>query len=77
MKEKISLSGKKVEGYDTMIPPPDTGEAFIQMNACYCNNCGKTFALYSFSAWKPNKRDENNVPYYECCGIDECKSPEN
>lgn len=73
MGEKISLSGNPIKDYESMIPPPTTGEFFVAMNSCYCNQCGRTFALYSFSAWKPEKVDERGVPYYECCGIEECK----
>lgn len=64
-KVKCSLSGIEIKDYDKMLPRENG--FFQHFPGCYCNNCGETFALYSYSAMQPKNVDENKIPYYNSC----------
>lgn len=59
--------------YALILPLPPKGESFIHMPGVYCQNCGTTLALYSWSMAKPDGVDENQKPYYKCCGLNGCR----
>jgi hypothetical protein len=61
------------EEYDKIPPLPPAGEQFMHIPGCYCQNCGASFALYSYSILQPGDVDENGKPYFRRCGIGECK----
>lgn len=62
----------EILNYD-LIPTVNSLED-VNLPGCYCKNCGRTFALYSFSAFRPSLKDENNKLYYENCF--KCKKDE-
>ena len=64
MKDKRVISQ---EAYDSVKPLPEKGEFFQNFAGVYCKNCGETFALYSYSVFKPHGVDENNKPFYKNC----------
>jgi hypothetical protein len=48
--------------------PPLPKEGFFQhLPGSYCKNCGEVFALYSYSAIKPDGVDDKGKPYYNDC----------
>jgi hypothetical protein len=60
-----SLNGNVIERYDE-IRPIENG-FFQNFPGVYCKKCGKTFALYSYSAMQPHGVDENSKPFYNSC----------
>jgi hypothetical protein len=62
------------EEYDKIPPLPEPGEQFIHIPGCYCQDCGRTFALYSYSMVYTGK-DENGKAYLTKCGVGECYEP--
>jgi len=59
------------EIYDRIPPVPESG-FFQHFPGIYCQNCGRDFALYSYSALSPDGLDEEGKPFYNLCGIDGC-----
>jgi hypothetical protein len=55
------------EIYETIPPNPDYTKEFMNLPGVYCQGCGSTFALYSFSFIPPNGLDENGKPFYHSC----------
>lgn len=62
-----------IEIYNAIKPLPPKGEFFQHFPGVYCQNCGEDFALYSYSIFQPLEIDENNKPFYKCCGFNGCK----
>lgn len=60
-------NGTLVENYDNI--PTFEKLKGINIPGCYCENCGQTFALYSYSSIKPTKIDENKKFYYDFCHL--------
>jgi hypothetical protein len=60
-----SLNGNIIKDYDKIAPIEDG--FFQHFPGVYCNNCGETSALYSYSMFQPVGVDENNKPYYDSC----------
>lgn len=46
---------------------------FQHFPGIYCRNCGRDFALYSYSAYQPDGIDDNQKPYYNRCS--HCPEP--
>lgn len=59
--------------YETILPNPDYAKGFMNFPGIYCEGCGETFALYSYSAHQPNGLDENGKPFYHSCFMCEKK----
>jgi hypothetical protein len=55
------------EDYASILPLPEEGEHFMHLPGVYCKNCGEIFALYSYSAHKPDGIDHNRKPFYNKC----------
>ncbi len=53
--------------YDKIPPLPRDGSDFIHIPGVYCQGCGRSFALYSYSAIGPNGIDENGKPFMNVC----------
>lgn len=57
----------KPENYEE-IPTKDKLNGYFQyFPGIYCRGCGRTFALYSYSAFMPSGFDENDKPFYKSC----------
>lgn len=65
MKPKYAKNGTLVENYNDI--PTARKLRSVNIPGCYCENCGQTFALYSYSIIPPTKVDENNKLCYESC----------
>jgi len=72
MRPSTSLYGLTADilEYDT-IPAWPNGysphQFFQHFPGVYCKQCGKVFALYSYSICQPHGLDENHKPYYNSC----------
>jgi hypothetical protein len=53
--------------YDSIKPLPPPGSWFMHFPGVYCQGCGETFALYSFSAIGHDGVDENGKPFLAAC----------
>lgn len=61
-----SLNGNVIKRYKE-IPNYKLCKSRVMMPGVYCKNCGETFALYAWSAAKPDGSDENNKFFYNKC----------
>jgi hypothetical protein len=50
-------------------PIPEEGGFYMNFPGVYCQSCGQVFALYSYSAYRPDGIDENKKPFYKKCGL--------
>lgn len=64
--EKLITDGKlKLQDYESI--PSNPQGYFMNFPGIYCKNCGRTYALYSFSVYPADDVDEMKKPFYKNC----------
>lgn len=55
--------------YATIKPVPEEGGFYQNLPGVYCQKCGETFALYSYSLHQPDGVDAKGKPFYRECSF--------
>ena len=71
---RMGIMGKPAD-YDKIPTWEEFRKAKVAVPGIYCQKCGTTFALYSWSMMGPHGLDENKKPFYKNCF--ECPKEDN